>query len=111
MMLSLAVDELQAPQFYEDAPPAPPGLEWWHYKPDVPPLPDPAKFLHNSSYARWGWRYDANFQATDYRFTNLDKTLLINIANGDPRLWVHLLSTWVISFVVWRVIPQMMPGS
>lgn len=53
---------MQAPKFYEDAPPAPPGLEWWQYKADVPPLPDPAKYFHNSSYARFGWRFDPNFQ-------------------------------------------------
>ena len=36
-------------------------------------------------------------------FTNLDKTLMTNVADRDPRLWVHLLSSYVISFVVWRV--------
>ena len=94
---------MQAPNFYEEAPPAPPGLEWWHYKADVPPLPDPKTYFHNQSYARWGWRRDPNFQATEYVFTNLDKTLMTNVADRDPRLWVHLLSSYVISFVVWRV--------
>lgn len=42
-------------------------------------------------------------QATEYVFTNLDKTLMTNVADRDPRLWVHLLSSYVISFVVWRV--------
>jgi hypothetical protein len=45
---------MQAPQFYESVPPAPPGLEWWHYRADVPPLPEPAKFLHDRRYKDWG---------------------------------------------------------
>ena len=45
-------------------------------------------------------------QATEYVFTNLDKTLMTNVADRDPRLWVHLLSSYVISFVVWRVSPN-----
>ena len=44
----------QAPDFYESVPPAPPGLEWWHYKSDVPPLPEPAKYLHDKRYKTWG---------------------------------------------------------
>ena len=102
---------MQAPKFYEEAPPAPPGLEWWHYKADVPPLPDPKTYFHNQSYARWGWRRDPNFQATEYVFTNLDKTLMTNVADRDPRLWVHLLSSYVISFVVWRVRALLVLGS
>lgn len=40
---------LKAPTFYEPAPPAPPGLIWWHFKDDVPPLPEPKKYFHNDS--------------------------------------------------------------
>ena len=54
---------------------------------------------------RWGWRYDEAFQASSYTFTNLDLLSMTNIANRDPRLWVHLASAWVITWVVWRVLP------
>lgn len=45
---------LQAPDFYAPVPPAPPGLEWWHYRGDVPPLPQPADFFHSKKYKNWG---------------------------------------------------------
>lgn len=45
---------LQAPDFYAPVPPAPPGLEWWHYRGDVPPLPQPAEFFHSTKYKNWG---------------------------------------------------------
>lgn len=48
----------QAPDFYERVPPAPPGLEWWKYRSDVPPLPQPAKYFHSKKYADWGARHD-----------------------------------------------------
>ena len=47
---------LQAPDFYERVPPAPPGLEWWKYRSDVPPLPQPSKYFHSKKYAGWGAR-------------------------------------------------------
>ena len=50
-----------------------------------------------------GWRYDPSYQASDYTFSNLDLTTMTNISSGDRRLWVHLLSCWVISLFVWRV--------
>jgi hypothetical protein len=50
-----------------------------------------------------GWRYDQNFQVVDYTFSKLDLTTMANISGGDQRLWVHLLSAWVISWFVWRV--------
>ena len=34
---------------------------------------------------------------------NLDVTSMTNIGNGDSRLWVHLISTWVISLYLWKV--------
>ena len=45
---------LQAPDFYAPVPPAPPGLEWWHYRSDVPPLPQPEEFFHSKNYGNWG---------------------------------------------------------
>lgn len=50
-----------------------------------------------------GWRYDQNFQVVDYTFSKLDLTTMANISGGDRRLWVHLVSAWVISWFVWRV--------
>lgn len=40
---------------------------------------------------------------------NLDVTSMTNIGNGDSRLWVHLLSTWVISLYLWRVSQHFAP--
>ena len=94
---------LQAPNFYEDLPPAPPGLEWWKYRPEVPPLPRPEQFFNSSEYQRLGWRYDPNFQTTDYRFSNLDLTTMSNISAGDWRIWIHIASLWIISCYTWRV--------
>ena len=63
------------------------------------PLQQPESRMH----CRWGWRYDDTFQANSYTFTNLDLLSMTNINNKDPRLWVHLASSWVITWVVWRV--------
>lgn len=62
---------LQAPNFYEPTPPAPPGLLWWRYKDNVPALPQPQAVL-GPSYADYGWRYDADYQYTAYKFSNMD---------------------------------------
>jgi hypothetical protein len=58
-----------------------------------------------------GWRYDPSFQISDYTFSNLDLTTMTNISSGDQRLWVHLLSCWVISLFVWRVCLQALLGN
>ena len=34
-----------------DVPPAPAGMQWWEYLPDVPPLPTPAEIL-GANYSR-----------------------------------------------------------
>ena len=50
-----------AADFYDtDIPPAPPGMTWWKYKDDVPPLPTPEEALNNASYARCAraWLYE-----------------------------------------------------
>ena len=47
---------VQAPDFYVPVPPAPPGLEWWEYKGDVPPLPQPQEYFHSKKYKNWGAR-------------------------------------------------------
>jgi len=93
----------QAPDFYEKAPPAPPGLVWYEYRDDVPPLPQPAEYFNSSRWAGWVWRYDENFQISDYTFSNLDLTTMANVGAGDPRVWVHIVSAWVISWFAWRV--------
>jgi len=94
---------MQAPDFYEKAPPAPPGLVWYEYRDDVPPLPQPAEYFNSSRWAGWVWRYDENFQISDYTFSNLDLTTMANVGAGDPRVWVHIVSAWVISWFAWRV--------
>lgn len=93
----------QAPDFYEHAPPAPPGLVWYEYRDNVPPLPQPAEYFNSSRWDRWVWRYDENFQISDYTFSNLDLTTMANVGAGDPRVWVHIVSAWVISWFAWRV--------
>ncbi|KAK9811621.1 hypothetical protein WJX72_007134 [[Myrmecia] bisecta] len=95
-----------APNFYQQVPPAPAGLQWWHYRPEVPPLPDPASYLHDPNYTTWGWRYDSSFIGTDYTFTNLDRSTMSNISSHDDRLWVHLLSAWVISLYAWQLLSR-----
>ena len=62
----------QAPNFYAKTPPAPAGVEWWHYNPGVPPLPDPSSVL-GSNYTGYGWRYNAKYSAQSYTFSQLDK--------------------------------------
>ena len=57
-----------------------------------------------------GWRYDPNYQISEYTFSNFDLTTMTNISNGDRRLWVHLVSCWVISLFVWRVGPPGCPS-
>ena len=76
---------IQAPDFYQDVPPAPPGLVWWHYKPNTPLLPDPDQYFAGTplasaqNWSQWGWAYDQDFQTTAYSYTTLDKTTWINI--------------------------------
>lgn len=45
-------ETIAAPEFYNTSiPDAPPGLTWWEYLPDVPPLADPVTLL-GPAYAR-----------------------------------------------------------
>ena len=69
----------------------------------MPPLPQPAEYFNSSRWDRWVWRYDENFQISDYTFSNLDLTTMANVGAGDPRVWVHIVSAWVISWFAWRV--------
>ncbi|PSC73975.1 ERD4-related membrane isoform B [Micractinium conductrix] len=90
------------PDFYDtDIPPAPPGMTWWKYKDDVPPLPTPEEALNNASYARYGWRWDASYQEIKYEFTDLDKTTMSNISSRSPSLWAHAVVTWVVSLIMY----------
>ncbi|KAK9843537.1 hypothetical protein WJX81_008012 [Elliptochloris bilobata] len=95
---------VKAPEFYERAPPAPPGLVWYEYRDNVPPLPQPAQYFNSSRWDGWVWRYDENFQISDYTFSNLDLTTMANVGAGDPRVWVHIVSAWVISWFAWRLL-------
>jgi hypothetical protein len=52
--VTMPVLATQAPDFYEKVPPAPPGLQWWHYKAGVPPLPEPSQYFHSKRYSDWG---------------------------------------------------------
>jgi len=49
------------------------------------------------------WRYDKNLQISDYTVSNLDLTTMADVGAGDPRIWVHIVSAWVISWFAWRV--------
>jgi hypothetical protein len=38
-----------------------------------------------------------------YIFSSLDKLSMANVPPGDPRLWVHLASVYVVSYLAMRV--------
>lgn len=61
---------LQPPDFYDRSPPAPPGLIWWQYKADVPPLPPPTDV--NPAFVRYGWRYDPSWHPLSYIPNSMD---------------------------------------
>ena len=58
---------------YADVPPAPPGLIWWEYLPNVPPLPDPATYFGMSNWTNWGWQYDPDYSVPFYSYSDLDQ--------------------------------------
>ena len=62
---------VQPPKIYENVPPAPAGLLWWHYAPGVPPLPNPEEYYQNSSWSSWGWRYNEKFQQVSLQLMQL----------------------------------------
>jgi hypothetical protein len=78
---------LQPPNFYDQSPPAPPGLIWWHFAPGVPPLPDPP-------YPNYGWRYDPNWHPTTYVFNNMDRVRCQALPNHLLHLVQGLLQSW-----------------
>ena len=160
---------LQPPKIYEKVPPAPPGLNWWHYAPGVPPLPAPQDYFKSGNWSNWGWNYNDNYQQvrglvvpccegrslasshacsspcslrwhatalpgtafgagwllscerggplsrrldsrrlllplqSTYDFSTLDRSTMTNISNGSWRLWVHLISAWVVSLYTYKV--------
>eukprot|EP00891_Asterochloris_glomerata_P001750 jgi/Astpho2/1750/Aster-04171 len=63
-----ASSPIKPPKIYENVPPAPAGLLWWHYAPGVPPLPNPEEYYQNSSWSSWGWRYNDKFQQLLWRY-------------------------------------------
>jgi hypothetical protein len=95
-------DALSAPDMYaSNIPPAPPGLKWWKYLDTVPPLPNPEEVL-GPEYVRYGWKYDDGYSVNNYAFTDLDKTTMANIADGDDKLYAHAVVTWAVSlFAFW----------
>ncbi|KAL3134039.1 hypothetical protein ABBQ32_008471 [Trebouxia sp. C0010 RCD-2024] len=95
---------LKTPDMYADVPPAPPGLIWWEYLPGVPPLPDPATYFGLSNWTNWGWQYDPEYVVPFYQYTDLDQTAMTNLAVGDKRLWVHLISVYVISWYIYKLL-------
>eukprot|EP00884_Botryococcus_braunii_P016249 jgi/Botrbrau1/3307/Bobra.0048s0004.1 len=96
-------ETIQAPDFYVPVPPAPPGIEWWQYANNVPILPDPGLVL-GPLYARYGWRYQADYQTQNYVFSNLDKATMSNVAPRSKTLWVHCLATWIVSLYAFRLL-------
>ncbi|KAK9804434.1 hypothetical protein WJX72_012500 [[Myrmecia] bisecta] len=94
---------IKAPNFFQPTPPAPPGLEWWHYRPEVPPLPQPQEVL-GSNYSAWGWRYNSLYQASVYTFSNMDTLTMSNVSPNSRTLWVHLMATWVVSLYIYRLL-------
>lgn len=78
----------QPPNFYDSTPPAPPGLEWWHYKPGVPPLSDPGTV--NPAFTGYQWRYNPDWRPIVYTFNNMDQArrLLPVLAGPLPLLCV-----------------------
>ncbi|KAL4447960.1 hypothetical protein ABPG75_005179 [Micractinium tetrahymenae] len=93
---------VEPPDFYvHGLPPAPAALEWWEYAPDVPLLPQPGEVL-GPNYTRFGWRYQADYQAVVYRFSDLDKTTMANVEAGSPRLYAHAVLAWAVTlFTLW----------
>ncbi|KAL0039508.1 hypothetical protein WJX77_000232 [Trebouxia sp. C0004] len=97
-------DPTETPDMYADVPPAPPGLIWWEYRPGVPPLSQPVTYFGLSNWTNWGWRYDPDYIVPFYQYSNIDKTAMTNLSNGDKRFWVHLISTYVISWYVYKLM-------
>ncbi|DBA81315.1 TPA: hypothetical protein ACH3X2_006925 [Trebouxia sp. C0005] len=104
MLSSKAAGPAQTPDMYADVPPAPPGLIWWEYRPGVPPLPQPVTYFGLSNWTNWGWRYNPDYAVPFYQYSNIDKTAMTNLSNGDKRFWVHLISTYVISWYVYKLM-------
>lgn len=101
---------IKPPDFYNSTVgDAPPGMEWWNYNSDVPPLPTPYEYFLNStnaSYAEqfrtYGWMWDSSYQEMKYTFSNLDKTTIANIPSRSARLWAHAVIAWLVTFVCYR---------
>ena len=65
---------VQAPTFYDKAPPAPPGILWWVYRPEVPAevYTELAEQSLGPQFRNYGWRYNPDFQTQSYTFSQLD---------------------------------------
>jgi hypothetical protein len=97
-------ETVEPPQIYNNSiPDPPPGITWWQYLPDVPPLPDIVTTL-GPDYERYDWRYNEDYTIQKYYFTDLDKTTMANVAPESSRLYAHSLLTWVVSgLALWRI--------
>lgn len=69
---------MQAPNFFAKTPPAPAGVTWWKYNSGVPPLPDPTEVL-GQNYSGYEWKYDSEYQAKSYTFSDLDKVSWLSL--------------------------------
>ncbi|CAK0785988.1 hypothetical protein CVIRNUC_009201 [Coccomyxa viridis] len=99
---SPGVQGINPPNFYDQSPPAPPGLVWWQYKDGVPPLPPPTDV--NPAFTRYGWRYNPDWRPLSYTPNNMDQLTMSNVENKSLHLWVHCLMTWIVSAVVYRLL-------
>ncbi|KAK9806417.1 hypothetical protein WJX73_004348 [Symbiochloris irregularis] len=97
---------IKAPDFYEETPPAPPGIVWWRYNPDVPPAvyQETSRQTLGAQFAEYGWRYDSSFQTQSYTFSVLDHATMSNVAQRSHLLWVHMVAVWIISLWAFRML-------
>eukprot|EP00884_Botryococcus_braunii_P010053 jgi/Botrbrau1/19049/Bobra.0100s0073.2 len=99
-----AAPSIDTPIFFNTSiPDPPPGLKWWKYNNDVPPLPPVSKIL-GDAYRQYVWIYDQTYRASSYAFSNLDLVTLSNIGPGSPKLWVHVIAVWFISLYCYRLL-------
>ncbi|KAK9902019.1 hypothetical protein WJX75_001351 [Coccomyxa subellipsoidea] len=93
------VQGINPPDFYLPTPPAPPGLQWFHYRDNVPPIPD-----LGPQYADYVKLYDPNWRPKNYVPNNMDTLSMSNVSNRSNLLWIHCLMAWVVTLVVYNLL-------
>lgn len=73
---------MQPPDFYLPTPPAPPGLQWFHYRDNVPPIPD-----LGPQYADYVKLYDPNWRPKNYVPNNMDT---VRSCHPDCITWLFI---------------------